>query len=185
MTAARRTRYNFGLQYAAELAVQLGKPLLVVEALRCDYPDACDSLSSVRHRRHARQCARLERYARALLPVCRAWPASGLGADRHARRRRRRCGHGLVSLVLPASHDCGARGAGGGARGSHRLHRASFQSPVTGARFRPRADIAHSCSATSETISATSPSKIPRHLLADLPSIARSTASRAHRAGLR
>src|SRR5436190_2906291 len=42
MTATRRTRYNFGLQHAAELAAQLGKPLLVVEALRCDYPDACD-----------------------------------------------------------------------------------------------------------------------------------------------
>ena len=42
MTAARRARFNFGLQRAAELAIQLGKPLLVVEPLRCDYPDACD-----------------------------------------------------------------------------------------------------------------------------------------------
>ncbi|MBA3296577.1 MAG: deoxyribodipyrimidine photolyase [Acidobacteria bacterium] len=42
MTAARRSRWNFGLQRAAELAVELRKPLLVVEALRCDYPDASD-----------------------------------------------------------------------------------------------------------------------------------------------
>jgi deoxyribodipyrimidine photo-lyase len=42
MTSARRTRWNFGLQRAAELAVELQKPLVVVEALRCDYPDACD-----------------------------------------------------------------------------------------------------------------------------------------------
>ena len=42
MIAARRTRWNFGLQRAAELAVEFGRPLLVLEALRCDYPDACD-----------------------------------------------------------------------------------------------------------------------------------------------
>lgn len=42
MTAARRTQWNFGLQRAAELAVELRKPLVVVEALRSDYPDACD-----------------------------------------------------------------------------------------------------------------------------------------------
>ncbi|HXG54468.1 MAG TPA: hypothetical protein VNJ03_03740 [Vicinamibacterales bacterium] len=42
MTAARRTRWNFGLQRAAELAVELRKPLVVVEALRSDYPDASD-----------------------------------------------------------------------------------------------------------------------------------------------
>jgi deoxyribodipyrimidine photo-lyase len=42
MISARRTRWNFGLQRAAELAVELGKPLLIVEGLRCDYRDACD-----------------------------------------------------------------------------------------------------------------------------------------------
>ncbi|MEO5898049.1 MAG: deoxyribodipyrimidine photolyase [Vicinamibacterales bacterium] len=42
MTSTRRTRSNFGLQRAAELAVELSKPLLIVEALRCGYPDACD-----------------------------------------------------------------------------------------------------------------------------------------------
>ncbi len=37
MVAFRRTRYNFALQRAACLAEELGKPLLVLEALRCGY----------------------------------------------------------------------------------------------------------------------------------------------------
>ncbi len=37
MTANRRLRYNFGLQRAVELAVELKKPLVVLEALRCGY----------------------------------------------------------------------------------------------------------------------------------------------------
>jgi deoxyribodipyrimidine photo-lyase len=42
MTAARRTRFNFGLQRAVEAANELGKPLVILEALRVDYPDASD-----------------------------------------------------------------------------------------------------------------------------------------------
>ncbi|MFT5291158.1 MAG: deoxyribodipyrimidine photo-lyase [Planctomycetota bacterium] len=42
MTSARRTRWNFGLDRAIELAVSLGRPLLVLEALRADYPWASD-----------------------------------------------------------------------------------------------------------------------------------------------
>ncbi|TWT66983.1 Deoxyribodipyrimidine photo-lyase [Posidoniimonas polymericola] len=37
MTAFRRAHYNFSLQRAAEWASELDKPLLVFEALRCDY----------------------------------------------------------------------------------------------------------------------------------------------------
>jgi deoxyribodipyrimidine photo-lyase len=44
MTTARRTRYNFALQRAAELCLESGKPLLVLEALRVDYPHASDRL---------------------------------------------------------------------------------------------------------------------------------------------
>src|SRR5215210_703948 len=44
MTAARRTRSNFGLERAVELASDLGRPLVVLEALRCDYPWASDRL---------------------------------------------------------------------------------------------------------------------------------------------
>ena len=44
MIAARRTRWNFGLQRAVEEARRLGRPLIVLEALRCDYRWASDRL---------------------------------------------------------------------------------------------------------------------------------------------
>lgn len=44
MIASRRARHNFGLQRAVEHAVLLGKPLLVLEALRADYRWASDRL---------------------------------------------------------------------------------------------------------------------------------------------
>lgn len=42
MTAARRVLSNFALERAAGLATQLGRPLVVLEALSCDYPWASD-----------------------------------------------------------------------------------------------------------------------------------------------
>ncbi len=44
MIANRRTRYNFSLERAVELCKELNKPLLVLEALRCDYKWASDRL---------------------------------------------------------------------------------------------------------------------------------------------
>jgi deoxyribodipyrimidine photo-lyase len=44
MIAARRARANFALQRALELAKELGRPLLVLEALRCGYRWASDRL---------------------------------------------------------------------------------------------------------------------------------------------
>jgi len=44
MTAARRTTWNFALQRAAGRARELGRPLVVLEALRCDHPYASDRL---------------------------------------------------------------------------------------------------------------------------------------------
>ncbi len=44
MTAARRRRSNFALQRAVEHAQNLGKPLVVLEALRCGYAWASDRL---------------------------------------------------------------------------------------------------------------------------------------------
>jgi deoxyribodipyrimidine photo-lyase len=46
MIAYRRARWNFGLERAACCAQELGKPLLVLEALSCDYPWASDRLHS-------------------------------------------------------------------------------------------------------------------------------------------
>ena len=42
MVMARRPGWNFALERAVAWAERLGKPLLVLEALRCDYPWACD-----------------------------------------------------------------------------------------------------------------------------------------------
>ena len=44
MSATRRTTYNFGLEHAAAWARELGKGLVVLEALRCDYPHASTRL---------------------------------------------------------------------------------------------------------------------------------------------
>ncbi|MBS2028894.1 MAG: deoxyribodipyrimidine photolyase [Deltaproteobacteria bacterium] len=44
MVAARRTGWSFALDRAVELAHELGKPLLVLEALRVGYPNASDRL---------------------------------------------------------------------------------------------------------------------------------------------
>jgi deoxyribodipyrimidine photo-lyase len=44
MTSARRLRWNFGLQRAVDYAVALRKPIVILEALRCDYPGANDRL---------------------------------------------------------------------------------------------------------------------------------------------
>jgi len=44
MIATRRANHNYALERAAEAARRLGKPLVVLEALRCDYPHASDRL---------------------------------------------------------------------------------------------------------------------------------------------
>jgi deoxyribodipyrimidine photo-lyase len=44
MTSCRRTRHNFALQRAVDWSVHLGRGLLVLEALRCDYEWASDRL---------------------------------------------------------------------------------------------------------------------------------------------
>lgn len=44
MTAYRRSGHNFALQRAIEHALELNKPLVILEALRCDYPYASDRL---------------------------------------------------------------------------------------------------------------------------------------------
>ncbi|HEY7497963.1 MAG TPA: hypothetical protein VH740_05610 [Vicinamibacterales bacterium] len=44
MTSARRLGWNFGLQRAVDLALEHRRPLVILEALRCDYPGANDRL---------------------------------------------------------------------------------------------------------------------------------------------
>jgi deoxyribodipyrimidine photo-lyase len=43
-TSARRLDYNFGLQRAVEACLEFRKPLVIFEAVRCDYPEANDRL---------------------------------------------------------------------------------------------------------------------------------------------
>ncbi len=44
MVAARRATFSFALERAADWARHLGRPLVILEALRCDYPWASDRL---------------------------------------------------------------------------------------------------------------------------------------------
>jgi deoxyribodipyrimidine photo-lyase len=44
MTSARRLEYNFALQRAVEACREFSKPLVILEAVRCDYPYASDRL---------------------------------------------------------------------------------------------------------------------------------------------
>ncbi len=46
MIAFRRARWNFSLQRAVDWACELSKPLMVLEALSCDYPWASDRLDT-------------------------------------------------------------------------------------------------------------------------------------------
>ncbi|MFW5877395.1 MAG: deoxyribodipyrimidine photolyase [Myxococcota bacterium] len=78
MIAARRATYNFGLQRAVERARELGKPLVVLEALRADHPWASDRLHRFvldgmadNRRRFARRTVRYHPYVE---------PTDGAGA---------------------------------------------------------------------------------------------------------
>ena len=44
MTAARRLSWNFALQHAVDVAVELQRPLVILEPLNCSYPWASDRL---------------------------------------------------------------------------------------------------------------------------------------------
>ena len=59
MTAFRRLGWNFALQHAADLARSFGKPLMILDALRVDYPHAS-------HRLHRFILEGMEERARAL-----------------------------------------------------------------------------------------------------------------------
>ena len=79
MIAARRTRWSFALQRAVDWACELGKPLVVLEALRCGYPWASDRL----HRfvldgmsEHARALARSPAF---YYPYVEPRPGAGQG----------------------------------------------------------------------------------------------------------
>jgi deoxyribodipyrimidine photo-lyase len=79
MTSARRPFWNFALQRAAEHARQLGKPLLVFEALRVAYPWASDRLHVFVMQGMAANARAFEGRGVAYLPYLEPTPGAGKG----------------------------------------------------------------------------------------------------------
>ena len=79
MIAARRTRSNFALQRAVELAVELQRPLLVFEPLRCGYAWASDRLHAFVLQGMADNAAALARTPVRYLPYVEASAGAGKG----------------------------------------------------------------------------------------------------------
>lgn len=81
MTTARRASWNFALEHAAELARAFGKPLVVLEALRSDYPYASDRLHAFVVQGMAANARRIGRRAR-YYPYVEPHPGDGRGLIR-------------------------------------------------------------------------------------------------------
>ena len=79
MIAARRTRWNFGLERAVDEAVRMGKRLVVLEALRCDYPYASDRLHQFVLDGMADNAARFSSAGVAYVPYVEPRPHAGKG----------------------------------------------------------------------------------------------------------
>ena len=79
MIAARRTGWNFGLERAADWARHLGKPLLVLEALRCDYPWASDRFHHFVIQGMAINARRLAKTRATYYPYVEPRPGQGKG----------------------------------------------------------------------------------------------------------
>jgi deoxyribodipyrimidine photo-lyase len=79
MIAARRTGWNYGLQRAVDWAVDLRKPLVVLEALRCGYRWASDRLHRFVMQGMADNAARLKESAATYYPYVEPAPGAGSG----------------------------------------------------------------------------------------------------------
>ena len=79
MIAARRTGWNFGLERAADWARALGKPLLILEALRCDYPWASDRFHRFVIQGMAANARRLKKTRAAYYPYVEPRQGGGKG----------------------------------------------------------------------------------------------------------
>jgi deoxyribodipyrimidine photo-lyase len=113
MVANRRTRFNFALQRAVERARELERPLLVLEALRCDYRWA-----SERHHRFILDGMRdnADRFRAAGVPYhayVEPRPSAGKGLLRALARRA--CAvvtDDYPAFFIPRMTDAGAKQAG-------------------------------------------------------------------------
>ena len=98
MTAARRTTWSYALDHAVARARALGKPLLVLEALRCDYPWASDRLHAFVLAGMRANAARLAAAGVAYHPYVE--PARGAGKGLLAALAARAC------LVVTDEYPC-------------------------------------------------------------------------------
>jgi len=87
MTATRRLGWNFALERAAELAAGLGKPLVVLEALRVNYPWASDRLHRFALEGMAENARRAARLPVLHYPYLEPEPGAGKGLVAELSRR--------------------------------------------------------------------------------------------------
>ena len=79
MTACRRPKWNYGLQRAVEWAKRLSQPLVVLEALRCDYPWASDRLHAFILQGMRQNSAHFERVPAFYYPYVESSKGAGKG----------------------------------------------------------------------------------------------------------
>jgi deoxyribodipyrimidine photo-lyase len=82
MAAARRLHWNFALDHAVELARRFERPLVIFEALRCDYPWASDRMHAFVLQgmaEHARALSGRERDGILYYPYVEPSPGAGKG----------------------------------------------------------------------------------------------------------
>ncbi|HEY0701530.1 MAG TPA: hypothetical protein VGD60_02075 [Candidatus Acidoferrales bacterium] len=79
MIAFRRTHWNFSLDRAIEYAVELKKPLVILEALRCDYPWASDRLHRFVLEGMAEKVSRLDKSGILYYPYVESAKGAGKG----------------------------------------------------------------------------------------------------------
>lgn len=79
MTAARRLHFNFALEHAVAQARALHRPLVILEALRCDYPHANDRLHAFVLQGMDEHAAELRKSAATYYPYVEPAPGAGAG----------------------------------------------------------------------------------------------------------
>ena len=79
MTSARRLGFNFALERAVTHAATLGKPLVILEALRCGYPHASDRLHAFVMEGMAEHAAALRTGPVRYYPYIEPSPGAGAG----------------------------------------------------------------------------------------------------------
>ena len=79
MTSARRLGFNFALEHAVTQAVALGRPLVILEALRCGYAHASDRLHAFVMDGMAEHAAALGKGPVCYYPYVESSPRAGAG----------------------------------------------------------------------------------------------------------